>query len=123
MNLTLVSRVVRNVSLVVVLWVAETSAPASVYTTGDVDPGGAAVQPDPWAIGGNLYVGKSAAGMMNVTDGGEVSNTSSYLGNSFSSIGEVTVTDTGSRWNHQAKLVVGNGGNGALIAIGKPALL
>jgi len=33
----------------------------------------------------------------------------------------VTVTDTGSRWNHSGTLVVGNGGNGALNAIGKPA--
>ena len=31
------------------------------------------------------------------------------------------MTDTGSRWNHSGTLVVGNGGNGALNAIGKPA--
>ena len=40
MNLTLMFRVVCYVSLVVVLAVWETSAPAAVITTGDVDPGG-----------------------------------------------------------------------------------
>ena len=59
MNLTLISRVVRYVSLVVVLVAVGTPAPAGVITTGDVDPGGAAAQPGPWAVGGNLYVGKT----------------------------------------------------------------
>ena len=38
MNATSVSRSMRYVSLAVVLVVVETSAPASVITTGDVDP-------------------------------------------------------------------------------------
>jgi len=42
---------------------------ASVITTGDVDPGGAATQPDPWLIVGNLRVGDSGNGTLNVKAG------------------------------------------------------
>ena len=45
-------------------------ANASVITTGDVDPGGAATQPDPWAIEGNLSVGRYLTGTLNVEAGG-----------------------------------------------------
>ena len=43
---------------------------ASVITTGDVDPGGAATQPDPWSVGGALKVGDSGDGTLNVDGGG-----------------------------------------------------
>ena len=43
-------------SLVVLAATASPTA-ASVITTGDVDPGGAATQPDPWEVGAGLKVG------------------------------------------------------------------
>ena len=45
-------------------------ARASVITTGDVDPGGAGSQPDPWAVGGELKVGEPGSGTLSVTDRG-----------------------------------------------------
>ena len=51
--------------VVAVVWLLPVAGPftgpvdASIITTGDVDPGGAATQPDPWAVGANLYVGKT----------------------------------------------------------------
>jgi len=92
MNVTLMFRAVCYASLVVVLAVLETSAPADVITTGDVDPGGAAVQSDPWPVGGKLYVGKSAAGTLNVEAGSVVSNTYGYIGYNHGSMGTATVS-------------------------------
>ncbi len=113
MNLTLMFRVVCYVSLVVVLAVLETPAPADVITTGD-----AAVQPDPWAVGGNLYVGRAlrpdAAGTLNVEAGGVVSNSHGYLGYYSSSTGEATVTGAGSQWDSSGVFAVGNNGTGVL---------
>ena len=46
------------------------SSSCDVITTGDVDRGGAATQPDPWAVGGTLKVGDSGTGTLNVDAGG-----------------------------------------------------
>ena len=80
MNLTLISRFVRYVSLVVVLVAVGTPAPADVISNGDVDPGGAGTQPDPWAVGGDLKVGNSGNGTLNVTYVSVVYNTNGYIG-------------------------------------------
>ena len=90
------------------------SARASVVTTGDVDPGGADTQPDPWVVGGNLYVGKTGTGTLNVETGGVVSNTHGYIGNSSSSTGTAMITGSGSQWNNSSLLFVGRAGNGTL---------
>jgi len=97
---------------VLMAWVAP--AWATVITTGDVDPGGAATQPDPWNVGGNLEVGNYGDGTLNVTDGGMVSNTYGYIGVESGSTGEVTVTGAGSRWNNSSHLLVGKNGHGTL---------
>ena len=73
---------------------------ATVFTTGDVDPGWPGTQPDPWEVGGLLHVGRSNDGTLNVTVGGLVSNTSSNIGLSPGSTGEVTVKGSGSQWNN-----------------------
>ena len=97
-----------------VLSVTAGPAQASVITTGDVDPGGAGTQPDPWAVGGTLKVGDSGSGTLNVTNGGVVSNTSGYLGYYSGSTGEATVTGSGSQWNNSSYLYVGQSGTGTL---------
>ena len=114
MNGKLFSNVVCYVSLVVVLVVLQGLAWASVITTGDVDPGGAATQPDPWAVRDNLYVGKSVSGTLNITDGGVVYNSHGYLGNSSDSIGAATVSGANSLWNSSGVLSVGRYGSGTL---------
>ena len=40
----------RKLALMLVLLTGVGPARASVITTGDVDPGGAATQPDPWSV-------------------------------------------------------------------------
>ena len=60
----------RKLGLVFVLvaWVAP--AWATVITTGDVDPGGAGTQPDPWHIPISLGVGNTGSGTLNVAADG-----------------------------------------------------
>jgi len=69
---------------------------ASVITTGDVSLGGAATQPDPWAVGDNLYVGSEGSGTLNVEAGGVVSNRSGSISNNAGSTGVTVVVVFGS---------------------------
>ena len=91
MNVTLMFRVVCYASLVVALVTVGIPAPADVITTGDVDPGGAATQPEPWEVGGELEVGDLGIGTLNVDAGSMVSNTKGYIGRKHGSTGEATV--------------------------------
>ncbi|WP_168195737.1 autotransporter domain-containing protein [Bradyrhizobium sp. NAS80.1] len=68
----------------------------------------------PGAHTSNLIVGNSGAGMLTIQNGGSVSNASSILGFSPSSIGTAVVTGAGSSWNHTVALIVGNSGTGTL---------
>ena len=70
----------RKLGLVFVLvaWVAP--AQASVITTGDVDPGVAGTQPDPWHIPISLGVGNTGSGTLNVAAGGEVITSTTSIG-------------------------------------------
>ena len=104
----------RKLALAVVLvaWVAP--AWATVITTGDVDPGGAATQPDPWSIEGSLKVGDTGEGTLNIEAGGQVSNEQGYIGRESGSTGEATVTGGGSKWTNSLGLVVGRFGDGTL---------
>ena len=86
----------------------------TVITTGDVDPGGAATQPDPWAVGGDLTVGRYGNGTLNVEAGGVVSDATGYLGYHTGSTGEARVTGEGSEWNNSGPLRVGYYGDGTL---------
>ena len=104
----------RSLALVFVFVTYVAPAHAAVTTTGDVVPGGAATQTDPWAVAGSLKVGNSANGTLNVDAGGNVSNTKGYLGYQAGSTGEAAVTGTGSQWNNSAELYVGVIGDGTL---------
>ena len=96
-----------------VLSVTAGPAQASVITTGDVDPGGAAAQPDPWAVGGNLYVGKTGTGTLTAEAGGVVSSLNGRIGDQSNSTGMATVSGSGSQWNNVGSLSVGTSGEGA----------
>ena len=104
----------RKLGLVFVLvgWVAP--AWATVITTGDVDPGGAGTQPDPWSIEGDLYVGDTGYGTLNIEAGGQVSNEKGRIGYESGSTGIVTVAGAGSKWTSSEILYVGNYGSGTL---------
>ena len=110
----------RAVLVVALVWLLSVAgsftgpADASIITTGDVDPGGAAAQPDPWAVGGNLYVGKTGTGTLNVEAGGVVTNARGYLGYDSGATGEATVTGNGSLWDSSDRLYVGQSGYGSL---------
>ena len=86
-----------SVTILVLLATIAVPAHATVTTTGDVDPGGAAVQSDPWSVG-ILYVGRNASGTLDVTDGGVVSNRDGVL----SDYGDSSV-DAGNRSRNRSK--------------------
>ena len=96
------------------LFSAADSLRAEVTTTGDVDPGGAATQPDPWAIGGDLRVGDSGVGTLHIESGGAVTDSDGYVGWHSGSTGEVTVTGADSQWTNINSLAVGLFGTGTL---------
>lgn len=71
-----------------------------------------------WTNSGELYVGgsgtSSGTGVLNVKNGGSVSNTASWIGRSAGSHGTVTVTGDGSTWTNSSELRVGFEGTGVL---------
>lgn len=76
-------------------------------TTTTVD--GSGLLPE-WNLTGPLYVN----GAMNILNGGSVSNTTSYIGDTLGSAGTVTVTGAGSRWNNAYSIIAGYNGEGNL---------
>ncbi|MBI82488.1 MAG: hypothetical protein CMJ81_04765 [Planctomycetaceae bacterium] len=104
----------RQLALVFVFVTCVATVRASVTTTGDVVPGGAAAQPDPWAVGGSLKVGNWSNGTLNVETGGMVSSTKGYIGYQAGSTGEAVVTGASSQWNNSVAMYVGVVGDGAL---------
>ena len=68
-----------------------------------------------WANTDRFYVGYAGTGILNVQDGGAVSNSDhGYIGFSSNGEGTVTVTGTGSTWTNSANLFVGVEGTGTL---------
>ncbi len=80
---------------------------------------------------GALSVGHSGTGMMSIENGGVVSNTDGRVGLKSGSIGVVTVTGAGSKWQNSSSLSIGYDGvgvtsgtgtvtvaNGGLISVG-----
>ena len=72
-----------------------------------------------WRNNGDLYVGGGApggsgSGVLNITGGGQVSNSDGRIGYNSGSTGEVTVDGTGSTWTNSSDLNVGRNGNGTL---------
>ncbi|TJV24571.1 MAG: autotransporter domain-containing protein [Mesorhizobium sp.] len=84
----------------------------SVSISGDVDPTPAA-SPN-WNVGGQLFVGKSGTGTLDIEAGGTVASTFGFVGRDPGSIGTATVTGTGSTWTNSGELTVGLFGNGTL---------
>jgi fibronectin-binding autotransporter adhesin len=70
-----------------------------------------------WKTSGDLYVGDSGAGTLQITSGGAVSDTNGWIGNAGGSVGNVIVTGTGSKWTNSGNLTIGNSGTGTLTLV------
>ena len=68
-----------------------------------------------WTINSALHVGVSGQGILNVTDGGFVSNTDAHIAENPGSSGQSTVSGTESKWQCRGVLYVGEGGTGVLL--------
>ncbi|MCL2761453.1 MAG: autotransporter-associated beta strand repeat-containing protein, partial [Desulfuromonadales bacterium] len=96
---------------------ATTSSPG-VYTYIGLSSGGNGVvtvsgSGSQWNNSAPLVVGKSGAGTLEITDGGSVSNSSSYIGYDTGSNGAATVSGA-STWTNSGILYVGYNGMGTL---------
>lgn len=68
----------------------------------------------PWTISGNLTIGSSGTGTLDISNGATVSDSLGTLGFMGGSSGTVTVDGTGSIWTNSGELYVGSSGTGAL---------
>ncbi|MDP6543049.1 MAG: hypothetical protein QGH60_03605 [Phycisphaerae bacterium] len=86
----------------------------SFFGSGDVI-GGAVVSGagSVWANSGDIYVGYTSPGTLDIIDGGAVSNTAGFVGYEPDSTGEITVSGPGSIWSN-ADLTIGEEGHGVL---------
>lgn len=73
---------------------------------------------DPWNVGGDLTVGNTALGTMEITDGSRVNSSAGTLGTTSGTTGEATVTGIGSFWNMSGDIRVGDLGIGKLEVVG-----
>jgi T5SS/PEP-CTERM-associated repeat protein len=73
-------------------------------------------------ITGNLYIGNTGKGTMKVEEGGQVSSSTTYIGDWTPAIGTVTVNGTGSQWTNTNYLYVGYSGSGTLNILGGGAV-
>ena len=69
----------------------------------------------PWNVGGWLFVGDYATGDLTISNGGQVSNGLSSIGDSNGANGPVTGTGSGSTWTNSGTLRIGYNGTGKLI--------
>ena len=89
----------------------------SVVGSGDLTPG--SVQSPNWTVGGDLTVGDTGIGQLDITAGGTVTNDFGYIGGSVGSSGTVTVSGVdgsgnASIWTNNGHLYVGYDGAGTL---------
>src|SRR5690606_33970696 len=69
---------------------------------------------DTWSIVGDLIVGNSGTGTLNIRDGGTVINDRGYIGRYSDGKGTVIVTGADSIWDSSSYLIVGLDGSGKL---------
>ncbi|MBE1529555.1 fibronectin-binding autotransporter adhesin [Sphingopyxis sp. OAS728] len=79
----------------------------SVTVTGSDGGGNAST----WTVG-DLIVGYSGTGTLNIADGGKVFSTGGSIGLDDGSVGEVLVTGPGSSWESSGRINVGQSGTG-----------
>ncbi|MBI83233.1 MAG: hypothetical protein CMJ81_08565 [Planctomycetaceae bacterium] len=94
--------------------IVETVLSGPVITIGNVNPGGTGVQLNPWNVNSDLEVGIDGHGTLEVSAGGEVSNTEGYIGRNAGSTGAANVSGPGASWEISGTLYVGYKGTGSL---------
>lgn len=65
--------------------------------------------------GDDLFIGDAGHGRLTVLDGAGVSGRSGFVGRAAGSVGSVSVSGTGSRWNMSSVTLVGEAGDGKLL--------
>ena len=73
-------------------------------------------QASPWNVGGDLTVGDTTSGTLNILTTGTVINDNGYVGNGVGSIGTVTLTGPSATWTNNLDLTVGVSGTGTVTA-------
>ena len=89
----------------------------SVTGSGDLNPGPA--QPPNWTVGGDLRIGDTGSGQLDITAGGTVTNDYGTIGYDVGSNGTVIVSGVdgsgnASTWTNVGELVIGQSGTGSL---------
>ena len=106
-----------NVAVLVITIFFNSSVHAEIVTSGDVVP---TTDPGTWAGGTSAYVGYSNSGILSITNGSSVNNTSgnSYLGYEHGSSAVVTIDGEGAAWNSFYYYVGRNGTSSLTITNG-----
>jgi fibronectin-binding autotransporter adhesin len=91
-----------------VVWLAGAPAQATITTIGNVVPPYPTKHPDPWNVGGPLYLGQTASGGMTVDGGSDVSNTHGHVGLLAGASGGAVITGGGSTWENTGDLWLGS---------------
>ena len=81
---------------------------------GEVTLGELPGMPSTWTMSAHLILGQNGAGVLNITNGSNVSNTWAHMGESAGSLGSATVTDADSLWACTGELDIGVEGAGTL---------
>lgn len=66
---------------------------ATITPVGDVNPAYPGGNPDPWNVGGDLTIGDTGVGSIDVNDGSGIVNVYGRIGDYVGSNGTVTITD------------------------------
>jgi len=92
--------------------VLATLAPASAQ----VSIGGDSTPSDPALIDASVYleIGVNGAGSLTILNGSTLTNATGYVGLNVGSVGAVTVSGQGSRWDNLGDVVIGQSGDGTL---------
>lgn len=103
------------IALTIISTISTTTSYADIGFAGDVIPDNAG-----WDIPGVLIIGNTAAGIMDIFDGGTLTSGNvaaglwSYIGNNSGATGQVTITGSDSKWINNGVLFVGYNGSGTL---------
>jgi len=90
-------------------------AVATIIPGGDIVPSYPVGLPDPWNITGNLTIGNTADGSIEINNESAVYNLEGYIGMFPDVSGSVTVTGLDSYWANSMPLYVGYSGEGEMV--------
>jgi T5SS/PEP-CTERM-associated repeat protein len=103
-------------ALASVLLITVPAAADEIIDNGDTVTVPSVATPSPWTITGDLYVGDTSAGTLDIGTNGTVANENGYVGYGVGSIGTVTLTGPTATWTNNLELTVGVSGTGTVTA-------